>query len=318
MTPGNLTARHSVSMIDRIHRPLAPLMLLLAGLLTLGAACGVDTDERDPDDWFAEEDAGTDGGEMCPADDQFFCVDFCGSDAARQAECVDGAWQCPGSSVRESNCPPDTGCGGAPPPRNCISSCSDENYRTQTCVQGRYVCPEGTFEDDGRCAEQDCEIIRETQNLPGVQIEFPGQCEWPVDRVRDGISIPYEVVVDEAVGGVIPEPTDAGGCDRPGESGLILGETIAGNDQKWCRCDTGLCMEPNYEPRTLEPGSYRGEITWEGHNWNGPSDYGAERGELFPPGTYKVHVEAVGQRARPDDGNEDFRVESTLKIELTE
>ena len=300
-------------------RPIAPPLLLLAALLTLGTACGVDTDEQDPDDWFAEEDAGTDGGEMCSDDERFSCVSSCGSDALRQAECVDGTWQCPGSSVRNSMCPPDSGCGGAPPPKICISSCSEQNFRrAQTCVMGQYVCPEGTFKDDGRCTEQDCQIIRDTQNLPGVQVEFPGKCEWSVDEVREGISIPYEVVVDEAIGGVIPEPTDAGGCDRPGDSGLILGGTIQGDGQKWCRCDVGLCMEPNYDPRTLQPGTYEGEIKWEGHNWNGPSDYGAQKGDYFPPGTYQVEVEATGQRIDPDGGIDDFLVESTLEIELTE
>lgn len=299
----------------------AGLALVFAAAVWLGACSG---DEASTQPWEVGVDSGNgsdtgislDGGSCEESRPGLFCVNSCGSDAGHSAVCRGGEWRCPEGTQPMSSCPDDT-CIGPPPPASCVESCGADQDQGVECRDGEWACPEGTMRQSS-CP--DCEVTRSSENLDGaVEIRFPGECRWSVDEVRDGVDIPYEVVVDEPVEGVVPEPNDAGRCRQPGDSGLIVAPRVHGDGHHWCRCDVGLCMEPNYQPRTLEPGTYSHEFHWEGHNWNGPSDTGMERGEHFPPGAYQITVEGSGERQR-SDGDEavPYSLEGSVDIELVE
>jgi hypothetical protein len=124
--------------------------------------------------------------------------------------------------------------------------------------------------------------------------------------------IPYDVVVASDATNVVPQPQDAGGCGQPGTSGLILFERVDGGGQAYCLCDTGLCLAMPLPPRTLHAGTYATTFSWDGKNWNGPSDTGNPQGPPFPPGDYTVSVSAIGTQ-----GTASFAVSATLAIRLT-
>ncbi len=151
-------------------------------------------------------------------------------------------------------------------------------------------------------------------SLPGVSIAFrlPVTCTFTVAQALAGIAIPYDVVVANDVAGVILTARDAGGCGQPGNSGLIVFEQLAGNGQSYCLCDTGLCGPAALPPVTLHAGSYAGAFSWDGKNWNGPSDTGNPKGAPFPPGTYALTLRATGT-----SGGSIFAVSATLAIRLT-
>jgi hypothetical protein len=152
----------------------------------------------------------------------------------------------------------------------------------------------------------------EMSNLPDVSIEFPAQpCVFTLAQAAAGISIDYNVVVGATVTGVIPVPQDAGQCDQPHTSGVILFENLGGGGENYCICDTGLCFPPPMIPVTLNPGTYPGAFAWMGNNWFGPSDTGNPMGAPFPPGTYTLTVSAEGSH----NGNP-YTVEGTFTVYL--
>jgi hypothetical protein len=82
-------------------------------------------------------------------------------------------------------------------------------------------------------------------------------------------------------------------------------------------CDTGLCPPPAEVVVTLQPGSHDHAFTWEGRNWNGPSDTMNPMGDYFPAGTYTLSVAAGGYLSDTSTGNPTFDVDGWLEIELT-
>lgn len=154
--------------------------------------------------------------------------------------------------------------------------------------------------------------------LAGVKIEFTTErCSWFVYEALDGIEIPYRLVVEADVPFVKPKPQDVGGCGKPGESGLILFEELAGGQSRYCLCDVGLCPQPSDEPITVKKGVYPGVFIWDGLNWEGPSDTNKPKGKPFPPGRYTLTVSAKGQ-AKLFGGTtyQDFEVSATWPVEL--
>jgi hypothetical protein len=133
-----------------------------------------------------------------------------------------------------------------------------------------------------------------TSSLPGVSIVVQGPCVFTLAQAAAGITVPYKVVVAADVKGVQPSPQDAGGCGRPGESGLILFESLSGQRQRYSLSDTGLCAE-SVEVTTVPAGTWLANFRWTGRNWGGPSDTSRPMGAPFPAGTYTFRVSAVGQ-----------------------
>ncbi len=154
-------------------------------------------------------------------------------------------------------------------------------------------------------------------NLDGVRIEFTGtECHWLQSQALAGVKVPYQVVIAKDVDLVTPKPQDAGQCDLPGPSGLILFEKLEGDSQAYCKCDTGLCQGTT-QTVTLKAGTYPGEFEWHGRNWEGPSDTGNPEGAPFPAGKYTLTVRAKGE-AKIYGVKQDFEVSATFTIEISD
>lgn len=173
--------------------------------------------------------------------------------------------------------------------------------------------------DSTRFSEVDSPChVESSSTLPGVRIEFTTSlCAWTLAEVRAGVQIDYWVRIDADVKGVVPLPQDAGECDEPGPSGLILFEELAGDGQRYGMYDKGLCEGPLEESVTLRSGSYSGTFQWDGRNWSGPSDTGAQKGDPFPPGVYTLTVSAWG-RLEDEAGATAFKVAGSLRVRLRE
>ncbi|MBK7828107.1 hypothetical protein [Nannocystis sp.] len=153
-------------------------------------------------------------------------------------------------------------------------------------------------------------------SLPGVTIEFPPQdCSFTLAEAAAGLGIDFTVTIADPVDKVTPSPGDAGGCEQPGPSGLILFAEVLGNDQHYCICDQGLCP-PGGTAITLAAGMYPGTFMWTGENWSGPSDTNNPKGPPFPPGTYELRIVARGQWL-PFGEPQPFEVLGTFPITLT-
>ena len=147
--------------------------------------------------------------------------------------------------------------------------------------------------------------------LDGVSLAVRGPCVFTLAQARAGISVPYDIVIAHTVTGVVATPQDAGGCDRAGASGLIPFAELTGGGQRYCLCDTGLCMAPSMTPVTLAAGTTSAQFTWDGVNWTGPSDTGNPKGPAFPASSYTLRISATGRV----NGNA-FTVAATYPITL--
>ena len=142
-----------------------------------------------------------------------------------------------------------------------------------------------------------CRSVTES-SLDGVKIRFRMQrCAWTRVELRQGIVLEYQIAVDSANApdAVQPWPQDAGGCGRPGPSGLILFHRIS-NDRgdRYCLCDEGMCAPLSSASGKLVDGVHNGSFEWHGRNWMGPSDVGFDKGDPFTTGPSKVMVSAKG------------------------
>lgn len=150
--------------------------------------------------------------------------------------------------------------------------------------------------------------------LPGVEVAWtPQKCVFTLAEAMAGIDFTYTVDVAEPVENVLPSPNDAGNCQGPGPSGLIVSGDVDGNGQHYCLCDQGLCPPLEQPPVDLVAGSYPATFSWNGVNWSGPSDTNNPFGPAFPPGEYIVQVRAIGQHGQPA---QDFSVLGSFPITL--
>lgn len=155
--------------------------------------------------------------------------------------------------------------------------------------------------------------ISNSSTLPGVSIRYTGTtCTFTLAQAAAGIEIPYQVEIVSATPNVAPASQDVGNCEMPDQSGLILFARLAGMSQQYCQCDVGLCSGPRLKPPiTLTAGTYPESFSWDGKNWNGPSDTNQPEAAPFPVGSYTLDVSAVGSV-----GNASFTVNATLGIQL--
>ena len=168
-------------------------------------------------------------------------------------------------------------------------------------------------DDDDAGLVPDCSGVGGTSTLPGACVLLEPVDPIAVDVALTGIEIPWVMMVEADVNDVVPEPQDAGDCHEPDDSGLIVFERIQGGGNVFCRCDEGLCDGFDATPRTIPRGATPGRFTWNGRNWQGPSDTGAPPDEPFPPGLYTLTVSAVGRY----QGNP-FVVANTVQVQLVD
>lgn len=157
-------------------------------------------------------------------------------------------------------------------------------------------------------------------SLPGVSIEILGQCRFTLAEARRGLEIPYQIVITDDVPA---EAHQEGGCDQPGPGGLILTARLAGAHHSYCDCDRGGCPPTVPPPLVdLRPGIYRSVFTWDGLEWNGPSDTDPPpRRRPFPAGAYTLTLSGVGYLGPPPkpyavDHSIRFAVSAVADIEL--
>jgi hypothetical protein len=153
-----------------------------------------------------------------------------------------------------------------------------------------------------------------TSTLGPVAFGFDASvCTFTVAQAQAGIAIPYSVYVNlPSVHGIVPATQDAGGCQAPGPSKLIVFESLEGAGQSYCLCDVGLCANVTPPPVTLFGGKYTSDFHWQGRNWAGPSDTGNPMGAPFPPGRYTLRISAKGTA-----NGTSFDVEAAMDITLT-
>jgi hypothetical protein len=150
-------------------------------------------------------------------------------------------------------------------------------------------------------------------SLPGVTIVFPPQpCTFTVAQAHSGVVFHYEVHVEAELADVQRYRQDAGDCDEPEASGLIVAPRIFGGEEMYCFCNQGLCPGLDIPPTTLQPGVYPGELEWKGWNWQGPH---VDLGPAFPPGEYVVQERAIGS-FKSEGADVDYEVLAQLPITL--
>jgi len=158
--------------------------------------------------------------------------------------------------------------------------------------------------DDADAPPPSC-ILEESSTLPGVRFAFrTSTCTFTLAQAMSGISIPYDLVVEHDVLGFVPGQPYWYGSDA---ANLDINEVLSGGTQNYCLCDIGLpysscpladggSYHPDggssspCEPVTIPTGVYHRVFTWDGHNWNGPSDTANPKGALFPAGDYELKI----------------------------
>ncbi len=159
---------------------------------------------------------------------------------------------------------------------------------------------------------EDCTGVG-SSTLAGACIFFESAGgSWSLSEAAAGIEIPYTVLVEAEIPGVVNSKQDAGGCGQPGPSGLILFEDLGGDGERYCLCDTGLCADPPQIPVTIPASETSATFAWTGTNWWGPSDTGNPLGEPFPAGTYTLEVSALGAV-----DSVEFAVSNSFEVTLT-
>ena len=155
-----------------------------------------------------------------------------------------------------------------------------------------------------------------TSNLTGAHVEIdPQACRFTLAQAAAGIVLPYRVVIDHDIEGVVPAPLDYGRCNGPDASGLSPMGKISGGNELDCRCDVGPCPYTPPPPATLRAGEYIEMYHWEGRNWRGPSDTSNPMGSPFPAGSYTFAVRAAGEVVT-EGGRTSFEMSAELGFEL--
>jgi hypothetical protein len=156
-----------------------------------------------------------------------------------------------------------------------------------------------------------------TSTLPGVFTELlPIRCSYTVQEATAGVDVPYAVVVNSEVSGVLARPLDVGGCWQPDQTGFETFVDVTGGGQHYCRCDIGLCRDPIALQHDLAPGCRSATIHWEGVNWSGPSDTSNPKGAAFPPGDYVVELRQVGSFSS-DASVHTFEIDASMTVTIT-
>lgn len=176
---------------------------------------------------------------------------------------------------------------------------------------------DGTPTDPFTCGDPPggTSAVDESSTLPGVHIDLSGNPRrLALDQAAQGVTFRYTVVIERAAAVELFAQT-AGGCINQAEGAVGALERVHGNGQLYCLCDVGLCPGESWSV-LLNPGRYEWTFEWNGLNWGGPSDYGAEFGPPFPPGKYSFEVESRGRYHDPDGVEVLFEVKARLEFEL--
>jgi hypothetical protein len=136
--------------------------------------------------------------------------------------------------------------------------------------------------------------------LPGVTLTLrSAKCTYRVDEL---ITFHIDMVVDDTVPTIDVPTSKFYQCIQHTADPttfltfVIDGKSAAGNAQRFCYCDLGLC--PDEPAASIKPSAVTTTIDqpWSGHNYGGPSDTDEPLGPGFEPGHYVVHTVFDGYR----------------------
>lgn len=135
-------------------------------------------------------------------------------------------------------------------------------------------------------------------------------------QANAGIQIPYQIIIGENID-TIYASSQMQCPGQPDSSGLIPHEILSGNGQQYCVCDEGYCLslDTGVISESIK-GTYHETFSWQGHNWNGPSDYNAPIGPSFPAGTYFLKISVAGKN-RVSNSYESFYIVDSVSVVLT-
>ena len=160
--------------------------------------------------------------------------------------------------------------------------------------------------------------VTSSSTLPHVSFDVSGNpCSLTLAQAAEGIDFVYRTKIEADVPGVVTSSLDAGRCDRPDASGLAVLEMVSGATERYCLCDTGLCL-PETLTVDLLSGVYESTFFWDGRSWEGPSDTNNPKGPPFPPGTYRFTVRAEGTYLDLESRVQPFEVSASWEFQLVE
>ncbi len=176
----------------------------------------------------------------------------------------------------------------------------------------------GSPAGDGGC------VVTESSTLPHVRLVVsPAACSISTSDPAPTLVIRYQLVVDQPVPGFVPGAPYPAGQEV---ANLVVDEQIAGQGQRYCLCDQGLspsrCPLPDggfaftgpCGPITLPAGTFARSFSWNGRNWNGPSDTNNPYGPPFPVGDYLF---TVSTRPGSLGGGTALSATATLTVHVT-
>lgn len=154
-------------------------------------------------------------------------------------------------------------------------------------------------------------------SLTPITIEFPErQYTFSLAEVAQGVEFPYTITIHRDLPGALASPQDIGSASGPGSSGLHPSVIIHGNGQEYALRDVGRAVPHEPEPRTIQRGTFQERFSWDGRNWNGPSDYMAPKGPPFPPGSYTLTAR-ISLRRSTATGSEIYILSENISVHLT-
>jgi hypothetical protein len=149
-----------------------------------------------------------------------------------------------------------------------------------------------------------------------VKIEFAKkEFTFTTAEAAREVKFEYRIIVEKDIPGVIALAAGPSFNTPPGPAGLFPVEKVAGNGQFYCLLDFGLAPPPKEVAKTIKKGDYKHSFTWDGRNWNGPSDFNNPKGKPFPPGMYMVTVTLSG-KLTTDQGAKPYQISESAKLIL--
>ncbi len=159
-----------------------------------------------------------------------------------------------------------------------------------------------------------------TGAIPGATLDLSNTpCTFSISAAKGVFNLPYIVKISGSE--TLSMDGLWGGCQVAATNvhgGIATAESIGdGASQKWCMCDVGLCAPTTSPFVATTVGAYPVAFSWDGKNWNGPSDTGNQPGAAFAPGMYTFTVSLTGKRQAADGATQPFAASASLPIKLT-
>ncbi len=182
-------------------------------------------------------------------------------------------------------------------------------YEGCTCVDNTWQCEQLEF-----CDVPDTTVCETKGDDVSLKLELPSDGSYTQAQLAAGVAFGVQLSVKSPLSGVLPVPQDGGQCGNDRIGGLIYFVDVTGGDQQYCLCDVGNCGGFGIEPVDVAVGDYSVVFSWDGHNWDGPSDFDNPKGEPFPPGIYSVRASIIYKPDPESDVTTEVVVECPVSV----